>query len=298
MIEKEGILIKGIGGFYYVDCDGITYECKARGLFRKQGISPYAGDKVKITVQENGYSSLDSILPRKNSIVRPPMANLDNLIIVASVCAPQPNTIIIDKMIATAVNKDITPILVITKSDLGSAKQLYDIYTHSGIKTICTTKFSNDGLDEIRKLLPNKFTAFIGNSGVGKSTLINSLFPNLDLDTGDISKKLGRGRHTTRQVELFKVNGGYVADTPGFSTVDIEHYEMIEKEQIKFCFSDFADYIDNCQFTSCSHTCEKGCAVLQAVKENKIERSRHESYVAMYNEIKDIKDWQRKRNSI
>lgn len=293
MIEKEGILVKGIGGFYYVDSDNETYECKVRGIFRKRGISPYIGDRVKISVPDNGFATIDEILPRKNSFTRPPMANIDNLIIVASVCDPMPNTLILDKMIAAAVNNDITPIIVISKSDLKSTDEIADIYRNAGIKTICTSISNKLGLSEIKNILPHTTTALIGNTGVGKSSLINALFPEAALETGDISKKLGRGRHTTRRVELFKLGGGYILDTPGFSTMDIEHYQLIEKEKIQYCFNEFNDYLSDCKFSTCSHTCEKGCAVIKAVNDGKISRSRHSNYVAMYNEIKDIKEWQR-----
>ncbi len=292
MTKITGILTKAVGGFYYVDCGDKIFECKARGVFRKNGITPCVGDNVEITLQDNGYASLSGILPRKNNMVRPQMSNLDNLIIVASICEPYLNTLIIDKMIAAAVNKNIKPILVITKTDLQNPDEIYNVYKKSNIDVICTSIDDENSIEHIKSLFPDKITALIGNSGVGKSTLLNRLFPELNLKTGDISKKLGRGKHTTRQVELFKLGGGYILDTPGFSTVDIEHYEMIEKDKIQYCFSEFSDYLGKCKFTSCSHTCEKGCAVLQAVKENKIQKSRHESYVAMYNEIKDIKEWQ------
>lgn len=295
MIEKEGILVKGIGGFYYVDSDNTTYECKARGVFRKKGVSPYIGDKVKITVPDTGFALIDEILPRKNSLIRPPMANIDNIIVVTSICDPAPNTLILDKMIAAAVNNNITPIIVISKSDLKNPSDFADIYRNAGITTICTSVFDESGLNKVKALLPNATTALIGNTGVGKSSLINALFPEVELETGDISKKLGRGKHTTRRVELFRLGGGYVLDTPGFSTMDIEQYQLIEKEKIQYCFSEFKDYLHNCKFSTCSHTCEKGCAVIQAVNDGKISRSRHNSYVTMYNEIKNIKEWQRSK---
>ena len=295
MIEKEGILVKGIGGFYYVDSDNTTYECKARGVFRKKGVSPYIGDKVKITVPDTGFALIDEILPRKNSLIRPPMANIDNIIVVASICDPAPNTLILDKMIAAAVNNNITPIIVISKSDLKNPSDFADIYRNAGITTICTSVFDESGLNKVKALLPNATTALIGNTGVGKSSLINALFPEAELETGDISKKLGRGKHTTRRVELFRLGGGYVLDTPGFSTMDIEQYQLIEKEKIQYCFSEFKDHLHNCKFSTCSHTCEKGCAVIQAVNDGKISRSRHNSYVTMYNEIKNIKEWLRSK---
>lgn len=287
----DGIILKSIGGFYYIEAAEEVYECKARGSFRNKGCKPIAGDRVKITVPESGYASIEEVYERKNSIIRPPLANIDTLVIVVSTCDPSPNTLVIDKMTAAAVSKDITPVIVISKSDLSSAESLKNIYSNSKIQTIEFSAEDCRGIDEVRALLPNKVTAFTGNSGVGKSTLLNTLFPELGLDTGVISKKLGRGRHTTRSVELYKFNGGYAADTPGFSTVDLQRYEIIEKEDLQYAFPEFDDFLGECQFVSCSHLCEKGCAVIRAVEDGLISRSRHDSYVAMYNEVKDLKKW-------
>ncbi len=292
--QLKGIIIKSIGGFYYVEAADAVYECKARGSFRQKGIKPVAGDRVLISPQESGYCSIDKVLERRNCIVRPPLANIDTLMIVVSTCSPQPNTLIIDKMTAAAVVKGIEPVVVLSKSDLSSPDELKKTYDLAGIRAIEFSSVDGRGSDEILSLLPGKVTALTGNSGVGKSSLLNTLFPELSLDTGDISKKLGRGRHTTRSVELYKLSGGYIADTPGFSTLDIERYEMIEKEKLPDAFPEFEEYLGLCRFTSCSHTCEKGCAILAAVEEGKISRSRHDSYKAMYEEVKDLKKWQQK----
>ena len=294
----NGIIIKSIGGFYYVEAADAVYECKARGSFRKKGIKPVVGDKVLISEQQSGYCAIDEVLERRNSIVRPPLANIDTLIIVVSTCSPQPNTLIIDKMTAAAVVKGIEPVVVLSKSDLSSPEELLAIYRLAGIKAIEFSAVDGRGGEEILSLLPGKVTALTGNSGVGKSSLLNTLFPDLNLDTGDISKKLGRGRHTTRSVELYKVHGGYVADTPGFSTLDIERYELIEKEKLPEAFSEFEEFTGLCRFTSCSHTCEKGCAVIEAVEAGKISASRFESYKAMYNEVKDLKKWQQPKDAV
>ena len=290
----NGIIVKSTGGFYYVEAADSVYECKARGIFRKRNNSPKVGDRVSISVPADGYCSIEEILPRKNTLRRPPLSNIDLLVIVVSTVDPAPNTLIIDKMTAAAVDNDIEPVVVISKSDLKSGDELVEIYRKAGIKAYSYNAEDKDSVDTIRQLLCGKVSAFTGNSGVGKSTLLNLLYPELELATGEISEKLGRGRHTTRTVELFKIGSGYVAGTPGFSTVDLERYNMIDKDNIKFCFPEFRDYLTSCQFTSCSHTCEKGCSVIDAVKNGVISESRHQSYVAMYNEVKDIKDWQKK----
>ena len=293
MTTYSGIIIKITGGFYYVEVDDTVFECKARGVFRKRGCTPLVGDYVTIDVPENdGYASISTIKERKNSLVRPALANLDVLVIVSSVVEPTVNTYIIDKMISAAVDKDIEPVVVFSKTDLQDCTEYLEIYRKAGIKAIEYSSVTKNGVDEIEKVLSGKVSAFSGNSGVGKSTLLNALFPHLELKTGEISDKLGRGRHTTRTVELFKCFGGYVADTPGFSTVDLDRYEIIRKENLQYCFPEFSDYIGECKFTSCAHICEKGCAVIAAVEEGKIPKSRHESYIRMYNEVKDIKDWQ------
>ena len=246
---------------------------------------------MKISVQKDGYAAIEEICTRKNTLTRPPMSNIDNLVIVVSVAQPNYNTLIIDKMIAAAELKKIEPIIVISKSDLGDTKQVKEIYENIGIKIFEFSKYDTGNIHDIKKLFKNKITAFTGNTGVGKSTLLNILYPEFNLETGEISQKLGRGRHTTRHIELYKIEGGYVADTPGFSTVDIERYELIKKDEIQYCFREFSDYIGKCKFSSCMHICEKGCAVLEALSENKINKSRHNSYVSMYNEVKDIKEW-------
>ncbi|MGN0442682.1 MAG: ribosome small subunit-dependent GTPase A [Acutalibacteraceae bacterium] len=294
MVTEKGIITKLIGGFYYVEAAEKVYECKARGAFRIKGSSPCVGDYVEIGVPDDGYCVIEKVLPRKNSIVRPALANIDRLVIVSSIISPSPNTLIIDKMIATAVKKNIEPMLVISKTDLESPDGLYKIYSNSGINTLCFSSkdFNSDELKS--RILTNGITAFTGNSGVGKSTLLNAMFPGIAAETGDISKKLGRGRHTTRTVELYKTDSGYVADTPGFSTVDLQRYEIIKKDELAGCFTEFEPYLDDCRFTSCSHTKELGCAVLKAVEEGKIEKSRHQSYVTMYNEVKDLKEWELK----
>lgn len=289
----NGIIIKGIGGFYYVEAaDGIVYECKARGVFRKEKITPLAGDRVEITVESNNKNSIDKILERRNFFKRPPIANVDTLVIVSSVCDPRPNLLIIDRLTAVASYKNVEPIIVFTKDDLQSANEFVKIYTNAGFKTFAVSNETGEGIEKVKSIIDGGITVFTGNSGVGKSSLINRMHPDFCLETGEISRKLGRGRHTTRHVELFKVGSGYIADTPGFSSLDFETNDLIKKDELAFCFPDFAYYIGSCRFSTCAHVNDKGCSLVEAVKSGDVERTRHESYVTMYNEVKDIKDWQ------
>lgn len=289
----KGKIVKGIGGFYYVEtADGI-FECKARGSFRKMNISPLVGDNVEISVNTNAENRIEEILERKNSLIRPPLANLDRLFIVSSTVEPSVNTLIIDKMIALAEYKSIEPIIVFTKTDLDdSYKEFEKIYENAGFRVVCCNNLSGDGAEEIKSLLSEKLSAFTGNTGVGKSSLLNAIDSRLSLKTGETSRKLGRGRHTTRHCELFKICGGYVADTPGFSSLDFERCEVILKDELFDCFREFSDYFGMCRFSTCSHTGEKGCAICRAVAEGKISESRHNSYVQMYNDAKNIKEWE------
>lgn len=292
--EKTGLILKGIGGFYYVKAGDTVYECKARGVFRRNAITPLVGDHVKLLIEENQSPVIAEILPRNNSLIRPPMANLDQLVLVAATCDPAPSTLVIDKIIAAAEDKGISPILVISKIDLEQAQWLRDIYEPIGFPVVLVSSATGEGVKQVKELLRGKITAFTGNSGVGKSSLLNQIDRRFCLETGEISRKLGRGRHTTRQVELFPLEGGgYVADTPGFSAIQMERYDVVHKEQLPYCFREFEPFLDQCRFPSCSHTCEKGCAVLEAVREGKISRSRHESYVALYQEVKDWKEWKK-----
>lgn len=295
MNMENGIIIKGIGGFYYVEAADTVYECKARGIFRKNKLTPYVGDHVNISIDSNGSCTIEEIFPRKNYLIRPPISNIDQLIIVVSVCDPVPSTLIIDKIIAAAEDKGIEPIVVISKSDLQDSVWLRKIYEKTGIPFHTISSATGEGISTIQELLNGKITAFTGNSGVGKSSLLNCINDDFHLQTGETSQKLGRGKHTTRQVELLKMSDGtYVADTPGFSSISIERYDVIKRENLQYCFREFAPYLAQCKFASCSHTCEKGCAVIEAVKDGIISESRHESYITMYNEVKDLKEWNMK----
>lgn len=297
MEKLEGIILKGIGGFYYVEAAGEVYECKARGLFRKTGIKPLAGDRVEISVNDRAENTIERIHERSGEFVRPPVANVDRLFIVASVCEPKPVLLVIDRLTAIAVNKGVEPIVLFTKCDLGSSEEYVEIYRKAGILSFAVCAETGEGVERVRRELSGHISAFCGNTGVGKSTLLNAVDPSLSLKTGEISDKLGRGRHTTRQSELFKVEGGYVADTPGFSSFDLEETELITKDDLPFAFPEFEPYIGKCKFSTCLHVKDKGCGIIEAVERGDIPKSRHESYCAMMEQAKNIKDWElRKRN--
>ncbi len=290
MEKLKGIITKGIGGFYYVEVANATYECKARGKFRKERITPLVGDTVDITVNDNAENTIDAICERKNSLVRPTVSNIDNLIIVVSTVEPRPNYFLIDKIIAVAEYKNIEPYIVVSKTDLSSYNEIVETYKNSGITVLPLD--SEDSLKKLKAIMKGKINAFTGNSGVGKTTLLNKLDSSLNLSTGEISDKLGRGRHTTRQAELFNVCGGYIIDTPGFSSFDFDKIELIKKDDLAFCFREFREYLGYCKFTSCAHVCEKGCLICQAVEKGEINKTRHNNYVQMYNQAKEIKEWE------
>ena len=288
----KGIIIKALSGFYYVKTDNGLIECKARGAFRNKNNSPLVGDNVNISILENNRGVIDEIMPRLNCLIRPPVANIDRLFIVVSTISPLPNTFVIDKMIVSAEDKGIEPIIVINKSDLSRADEIAEIYKKSGFKVFVVSATNNEGVEQLYPLFKDKLSVFCGNSGVGKSSLLNAIDSRFDISTADISEKLGRGRHTTRHIELYESHGGYIADTPGFSSIDMEKTAIIKKENLQFCFREFKDYIGECKFTSCSHTKEKGCAILAAVDEGKIPLSRIESYRKLYEESSKYKDWE------
>lgn len=290
---KQGIILRCVGGFYYVETADAVYTCRARGTLRRQGITPLAGDRVEITVQSADEGVLERVLDRKNSLVRPPVANLDFLVMVASICQPTTNTLVLDKMIAIAEKKGITPIVVINKSDLADTTALEEIYCKAGFECYTVSALSPETLEPLRRRLKGHISAFSGNSGVGKSSILNAIDPSLVLETGEISQKLGRGRHTTRMASLYHFSGGYLVDTPGFSSLDMEQVEPIDKEELPYCFREFAPFLDKCRFTGCAHYKERDCGVRQAVEDGLIAPSRYESYVAMYEAVKDKKEWEK-----
>ncbi len=296
MQQKTGVINKAISGFYYVACETEVYECRARGVFRNDKTTPLVGDKVLFELDDDNRGVVTEVLERKNEFTRPPIANIDKLFIITSILEPAPSLIVIDKLITICEYKDIEPIIVVTKTDLKDACELKQIYETSGFKVITLSNLQNDNFEEVRNCLKDSISAFAGNTGVGKSSLINNIYPILDLETAHISKKLGRGRHTTRHVELYYIKelNGYVADTPGFGSMDMAKYEIIMKDKLQYCFREFAPYLNKCKFTGCSHTVEKGCAVLKALHEGTICKERFNSYVELYNDAKQIKEWEQK----
>ena len=288
-----GLIIKSIGGLYLAESPLGVIECKAKGIFRKKNISPYVGDNVRIEQIVKNTGIISEIYNRKNSIIRPPLANLDYIIFVISTCEPSPNYLLIDKFMAIAEYKNIKSIIAVTKRDLLINDEIKRIYLNSGADIFEIDYECGDTYNALYNKLAGNISAFTGNTGAGKSTLLNMMDKRLHLQTGEISKKLGRGRHTTRHVELYKLNnGGYIADTPGFSTFDTQKYDIILKNRLELCFNEFEEYLGKCKFQGCSHTKEKGCAVLEAVKNGYIHKSRHNSYVTMYDEAKLIKEWE------
>ncbi len=283
-----GMIRKALSGFYYVlTGEGALLECKAKGIFRKEGRSPLVGDRVLV---ENGVVA--EIFPRKNEILRPPAANLDLAVLVVSAIQPAPNALILDKLIAVCESKRIEPVLVFTKGDLADSGAIQAVYRGAGFRVFTSVPGQTD-YSGLLSCLCGRLSIFIGNSGVGKSTLMNALIPGIGLETGAVSDKLGRGRHTTRHVEIYELpNGGLVADSPGFSTVELDKYGRIRKEELADCFREFGEYTGSCRFPDCSHRVEKGCGVLAALAEGKISHSRHESYCAMYEDAMQTPDWE------
>lgn len=286
-----GRIIKQTGGFYYVYSEGKIIECRARGLFRKNKINPLVGDSCEIELTDNEKGFVTGIGERKNFLIRPPVANIDRMLLILSVVDPAPNLLVVDKLLAVAEHKGIDAAIVVTKADLAPAEQLCGIYKKAGYRVMAVNSLTNSP-DGLRSLIEGRLCVLAGNSGVGKSTLLNALEPDLRLKTGETSQKLGRGRHTTRVTEIFAVAGGFIADTPGFSSLETIQLELIKKDELQWCFKEIEPFVEKCRFTGCSHTREKGCAVLSAVDNGEIPSSRHQSYCEMYHEAKLIKDWE------
>ncbi len=326
--KTQGKIIQGVGGLYTIallhndtPLDGQTVLCRAKGAFRHAGLTPLPGDDVvvgydeaallekdgKTTAAEDGSGlRIEDILPRRNSLIRPPMANLEVLFVSMAAAAPAPLLGVVDKLISIAEHNRIEPVIIVGKSDLDPdcAERIRQIYAHAGFDAFAVSCERGEGIDQVKQYiqanLGGKIAAFAGASGVGKSTLMNALFPSLSRMTGEISHKNARGRHTTREVTLFplgellpdcSVSGGYIADTPGFSMLDFVRFDFFDKDDLPLTMREFAPYLGKCRYTDCTHTKEQECAVLEALRRGDIEPTRHESFVSMYLDLKDKRPW-------
>ena len=288
----EGVIYKALSGFYYVRAEGGSVECRARGRFRRDGESPLVGDRVEYSLDPQGKGRVDRILPRKNAFVRPAVANIDLLVAVASEVEPVTDPFLIDRVTAIAEHNGCEVCICVNKCDAFDSHRLRDIYAATPYTVIETSAVTGEGLDALAECLRGRLCAFSGNSGVGKSSIMNALEPSLGLKTGEVSEKLGRGRHTTRHVEIFPVAGGWCADTPGFASFDVEEMPPIPKDELAGTFPEFGPYFGRCRFDDCAHIKEPGCAVREAVEAGEISRSRYASYLRLYEISAKYKDWE------
>ena len=292
--RKTGRIVRSISGFYDVQTGDGVFACRARGILRRTDSSPLTGDLAEITV-ERGKGMVEKLLPRKNSFIRPAVANVDALVVFAANVNPVTEPFLIDRVAAIAGDQEVPVYLCVNKCDLDPAVDLVRIYEHAGFPVICTSAETGEGVEQLRQLLKGKLTAFTGNSGVGKSSILNRLCPELGLATGEVSEKLGRGRHTTRHVELYALDEEtFVADTPGFSSFDTDQMDVILKENLQYAFPDFGDFLGKCRFDDCTHRKEPDCAVRAAVEDGRIERSRYDSYLKLYEKASQVNLWELK----
>ena len=292
--KSEGRIIRSLSGFYEVQTDQGVVTCRARGSLRRTNESPLTGDLVEISI-ERGKGMVERILPRRNQFVRPAVANVDMLVVFAANVNPVTEPFLIDRVAAIAGDQEVEVVLCVNKCDLDPAVDLLRIYTHAGFCCIAASAETGEGVEELRHRIKGKLVAFTGNSGVGKSSILNRLCPGLNLPTGEVSEKLGRGRHTTRHVELYDLGEGtYVADTPGFSSFDTDQMDIILKENLQYAFPDFQPYVGSCQFHDCTHRKEPGCAVTAALAVGEIEPTRYDSYLRLYEKASQIKLWELK----
>ncbi len=291
----EGIIAKALSGFYYVSADGKLIDCKARGRFRLDGSSPLVGDRVCCTVDAGGKGRVDEVKERKNWFIRPAVANIDTLVFVAANTNPVTDPFLVDRFSVIAAEAGCELVVCINKTDIDPGDALFEIFTKAGFPVVRTSAETGEGIDELRSLLMGKISAFSGNSGVGKSSILNALLPGANIKTAAVSEKLGRGKHTTRHVELYALDGDtYIADTPGFASLDVTMTNVILKEQLQFDFPDFAPYLDKCRFHDCAHLKEPECAVREAVASGKIAETRYRSYARLYELSAQHKFWEYK----
>lgn len=292
--KKQGTIYKALSGFYYVSDDGETMtQCRARGKFRLDGIVPLVGDRALYSETGVGTGILEEILSRKNSFLRPPVANIDVLIIVAAEVNPISDPFLVDRITTVAEHSSCDCIICVNKCDIKKSDRLFDIYSKAGYKTIYTSSVTGEGIEELRVAIASKICSFVGNSGAGKSSILNALEPGFSIETAEVSKKLGRGRHTTRHVELYTLsNGAIIADTPGFSSFDTQRMDVIRPKELQYLFREFQPYLGGCRFTDCAHIAEDGCAILEAVQKGEISSVRLGSYRRLYDSAKQIKQWE------
>ena len=289
----DGVISKALSGFYYVSYEGGLLECKARGRFRLDGTSPLVGDRVQCSLDQHGKGRIDKVEPRRNWFIRPAVANIDAMVFVAANTNPVTDPFLVDRVSVIAADADCQLILCINKADIDPGDQLYSTFTAAGFPVVRTSAETGQGMEELRAAIDGKICAFTGNSGVGKSSILNKLLPGAAIPTGEVSEKLGRGKHTTRHVELYSLGGGtYVADTPGFASFDVEMMNPIPKEQLQYDFIDFEPYLGRCRFNDCAHLKEPGCAVTQVLDQGKLMPSRYRSYVRLYELSAQHKSWE------
>ena len=297
----KGTIVKALSGFYYVKTSDSMIQCRARGRFRKDGMSPLVGDHVTIINDENNEGRIEEILPRKNSFIRPAVANIDTMVFVAANVNPITDPFLIDRVSVICEHSDCELIICVNKSDLDPGEEFFDIYNNTGFKIIGISAESGQGIDELKDELIGKKSVFTGNSGVGKSSILNKMQPNLSLKIDDVSERLGRGKHTTRHVEFHEIaENTFMADTPGFASFEVDMVADINKDELQYCFPEFRDYIGHCRFDDCTHRNEPNCAVLDALNNGSISSSRHESYVRIYDVLNSRKEWEQKnqRNNV
>ncbi len=291
----EGVIIKALSGFYYVQAGDELLSCKARGKFRLDGTSPLVGDRVFCSPDGAGGARVDRVAERRNWFVRPAVANVDALVFVAANVNPITDPFLIDRVSVIAAEADCELIVCVNKTDLDRGEQLRRIYGRAGFPVVATSAQTGDGIEALRSLLRGKISAFTGNSGVGKSSLLNRLLPGVSVPTAQVSEKLGRGKHTTRHVELFRLEENtYIADTPGFASFELEMMKPIPKEQLQYDFPEFSPYLGNCRFQDCSHRREPDCAVREAVSAGAIDENRYRSYLRLYELSAQQKSWELK----